>query len=399
MTITLPADYFEQRQPKKVDAPTISPTGPPTTQLHLAMDKVIAKTLRVDVTISHDALFGGASKACVALFPHWKETDLAFVQCKDGITNKLIRVTHEPTQENVLVRAYGKGSEHLIDRRREIINILTLSGQGLAPPLYGRFNNGLIYGYIPGEVFSLEDMRDKHKSKLIAQKLAKWHKVRYGPPISDGDSDVAPELWATMWKWLKQGDPTVPAQFADPNMQKVFIKHFDMKLIRQELVNLQKRLDALNAPVVFGHNDLLYGNIVYEPDKDEASFIDYEYGSYSYRGFDIGNHFNEYAGNVFVTQNYNRIWTNMVLLGFECDYTYYPSKSAQLEWFKEYLTSSGEDPTPETIESLYHEVNEFALASHFYWGLWALVQADHSDIDFDYIDYARLRFEEYRKRA
>lgn len=31
-------------------------------------------------------------------------------------------------------------------------------------------------------------------------------------------------------------------------------------------------------------------------------FIDYEYGCYTPRGFDIGNHFNEYAG-------------------FECDYT------------------------------------------------------------------------------
>lgn len=31
-------------------------------------------------------------------------------------------------------------------------------------------------------------------------------------------------------------------------------------------------------------------------------FIDFEYSAYSYRGFDFGNHFNEYAG-------------------FECDYT------------------------------------------------------------------------------
>lgn len=32
--------------------------------------------------------------------------------------------------------------------------------------------------------------------------------------------------------------------------------------------------------------------------------IDFEYGSYNYRGFDIGNHFNEYAG-------------------YDCDYTLY----------------------------------------------------------------------------
>jgi thiamine kinase-like enzyme len=36
--------------------------------------------------------------------------------------------------------------------------------------------------------------------------------------------------------------------------------------------------------------------------------IDYEYGSYSYRGHDIANHFNEYAG-------------------FECDYSLYVCSS------------------------------------------------------------------------
>ena len=35
---------------------------------------------------------------------------------------------------------------------------------------------------------------------------------------------------------------------------------------------------------------------------DKVYFIDYEYASYNYRGYDIGNHFAEYAG-------------------FECDYS------------------------------------------------------------------------------
>jgi ethanolamine kinase len=34
-------------------------------------------------------------------------------------------------------------------------------------------------------------------------------------------------------------------------------------------------------------SDKLSGNI---------NFIDYEYASYNYRGFDLGNHFNEFAG-------------------------------------------------------------------------------------------------------
>jgi hypothetical protein len=40
----------------------------------------------------------------------------------------------------------------------------------------------------------------------------------------------------------------------------------------------------------------------------------------------------------------------------------------------------------------------FALASHIYWGVWAIVQARYSPIDFDYMGYHELRFGEYRRR-
>jgi hypothetical protein len=46
--------------------------------------------------------------------------------------------------------------------------------------------------------------------------------------------------------------------------------------------------------------------------------IDYEYGSYSYRGYDIANHFNEYAG-------------------FECDYSLYVCSSLPIFLMHIYL--------------------------------------------------------------
>lgn len=41
------------------------------------------------------------------------------------------------------------------------------------------------------------------------------------------------------------------------------------------------------------------------------------------------------------------------------------------------------------------EVALFTLAAHFFWGLWGLTQAQHSDIEFDYMNYACLRFAQY----
>lgn len=170
-----------------------------------------------------------------------------------------------------------------------------------------------------------------------------------------------------------------------------------------QLDYLIAELEKLNSPIVFSHNDLLYGNIIFNEEKEEASFIDYEYGCYAFRGFDIGNHFNEFAG-------------------FECEYWRYPTKQFQLQWFDWYLTENNNGgthlyiththvilllnsflfyivkPTSAEKEKLFEEVNAFSLASHFYWGLWAMVQAMVSDIDFNYMDYAVLRFNEYDRR-
>lgn len=81
------------------------------------------------------------------------------------------------------------------------------------------------------------------------------------------------------------------------------------------------RLEKIDSPIVFSHNDLLYGNVILDDEKKEANFIDYEYGCYAFRGFDIGNHFNEFAG-------------------FECDYDRYPTLDFQMDWFDRYLTEN-----------------------------------------------------------
>jgi ethanolamine kinase len=52
--------------------------------------------------------------------------------------------------------------------------------------------------------------------------------------------------------------------------------------------------------------------------SEKLYLIDFEYASYNYRGFDIGNHFNEYAG-------------------YDCDYSLCPNKDEQYYFFRHYL--------------------------------------------------------------
>ena len=148
-----------------------------------------------------------------------------------------------------------------------------------------------------------------------------------------------------------------------------------------DLDRLQDSLIQLNSPVVFCHNDLLSGNIIYNPEQDDCHFIDYEYGCFSFRGFDIGNHFCEYAG-------------------FDCEWDRFPNDDYIRNWLQVYLRHSPQTngEYPESIESMLYEVKAFSVAAHFFWAVWALVQAQVSEIDFDYFDYAVMRLAEFERR-
>jgi ethanolamine kinase len=43
------------------------------------------------------------------------------------------------------------------------------------------------------------------------------------------------------------------------------------------------------------------------------------------------------------------------------------------------------DVSDEELNVLYNQVNKFCLAAHFLWTVWALIQTEHSYIDYDFI--------------
>ena len=69
---------------------------------------------------------------------------------------------------------------------------------------------------------------------------------------------------------------------------------------------------------------LIFNCFCFREQSLKVNFIDYEYGDYNYREYDIANHFNEFVG--MGDENGN--------LDYE---KYYPTKQFQLLWVKEYL--------------------------------------------------------------
>ncbi|KAI8610958.1 choline/ethanolamine kinase [Chytriomyces sp. MP71] len=331
-----------------------------------ALDSVHSLNFEMD----HAQLLEGSAKVISWVFPSWEMSKVKLVQQTHGITNKLVKCSY--MGETVLIRTYGKGTDAIIDRNQEMINMIVLSRNGMSPQLHARFMNGIVYGYVEGVPFSVEDMREPHKSSLVAAQLANWHSIDASDVMK-----TQPKLFDTLHQWLD----ALPAQFSNPAVDASFRSFISIDRLRKELVGLKLELDKVNAPIVFSHCDLLTGNIIFNADKDCLNFIDYEYGSYNPRGFDIGNHFCEHAG-------------------FDCEWDLYPSADFQRVWLRKYLetASRGMPVSDEEVSRLYAEVNKYALAAHLYWSIWALFQAENSDLDFDYVEYSKLRLDEYFRR-
>lgn len=78
----------------------------------------------------------------------------------DGITNVLLGFyTNGREDDMVLLRMNGKGTDAFLDRRSEVIVMLSLHRAGLIPPVFLEVSNGLCYGYIPGRPFTVDDMK------------------------------------------------------------------------------------------------------------------------------------------------------------------------------------------------------------------------------------------------
>ncbi|KAJ6788238.1 hypothetical protein PWT90_09774 [Aphanocladium album] len=346
-----------------------------------------------------------ALKLIHTIAPHWANDDtVEFVRFTDGITNTLLKaVNRRPglskadiDREAILLRAYGNGTDILIDREREAANHELLMKYHLAPDLLARFANGMLYRFVPGGVAQPKDLPDPVLSKAIARRLAQWHATV--PCVPDtrnsttsidltGTSNKAkianaapgkpiPNLWSTIQKWIL----ALPVG-TEAERERQSKLQTELELVVKQL---SQRPGFGQNGLVFAHCDLLSANVIMHNDDDKpfsVSFIDYEYGTPSPAAFDIANHFAEWAG-------------------YDCDYADIPKRSQRLAFVREYIETyaqlSGDelDIERETTKMM-QDVDDFRGVPGFYWGIWSSIQATISKIDFDYASYAELRLGEY----
>lgn len=326
--------------------------------------------------------------------PQWKPRDRIKLQrFTDGITNTLIKASRElPEQfkadrdrDAVLIRAYGSGTSNMIDREKEIRAHNLLAYKGMASPLLARFENGFIYGFIPGDPCEPQDFHDAKTSREIAKRLGEWHGRLPTLALANiASGEDTPNIWTNAQKWID----LLPSDTPELRARN--------EGFRNELAWLFDRFGSLTGlrghDFVFSHTDLLCANVILEQRTDgnqqarAVTFIDYEYATAAPAAFDIVNVFAEWAG-------------------YDGELSWMPSKSQRRDFIKHYVTSFHQhteaiggtaEADPESdVAHLYEQVEACRGLPGFYWGIWGLIQANISDIDFDYVAYAARRHSEY----
>uniref|UniRef100_A0A669BBI5 ethanolamine kinase n=1 Tax=Oreochromis niloticus TaxID=8128 RepID=A0A669BBI5_ORENI len=231
-------------------------------------------------------------------------------------------------------------------------------------------------------------LSDPAISAEIATKLARFHNMVM--PFNKKPK----WLFGTIDKYMEQ---VMNISFVRDAHVKKYKKLMKLDL-PAELRSLRALLAATPSPVVFCHNDVQEGNILMLEDGKHSSaerlmLIDFEYSSYNYRGFDFGNHFCEWMYDY----TYNE-WPF-----YKATPENYPTREQQLLFIRSYLAEQHKDTNvavdqTQIEEDLIIEANRYALASHFLWGLWSIIQAKISKIEFGYMDYAQCRFDAYFKQ-
>ncbi|KRX26057.1 Choline/ethanolamine kinase, partial [Trichinella nelsoni] len=119
----------------------------------------------------------------------------------------------------------------------------------------------------------------------------------------------------------------------------------------------------------------------------DIMFIDFEYSSYNYRGFDLANHFCEWIFDCTITEP----------PGFVVEPSHFPTEAEQLQFFSSYLEELKKPVDADVLEFMLQEVSGFVPVSHMLWGVWALLQNIVSPMqaDFNFMEYAKTRMSLY----
>ncbi|KZT23743.1 choline kinase cytoplasm [Neolentinus lepideus HHB14362 ss-1] len=352
--------------------------------------------------------------------PSWSDAGapaapLVIHKVSGSLTNAVFFVSR-PGSRTLLLRIYGVSSASLICRSRELQTLHILSSRyRIGPRIYGTFTNGRVEEYFDSVPLTAKELRHERISRWIGARMAELHCVDVSlinETTSDLQEDARPYNIAAIknfLSWLPAARDVLSLPFAPPGLRE----ELDLDAFEREWERYMKWLDAFEqkngaSPRVFCHNDTQYGNLLKltvlkegVPEHRQIIVVDFEYSSVNAASSDIANHFHEW------TANYHSTTPHLL------NPAIYPTLEQRQNLYRAYLShyrmnsspSQVKDVTDHDLQLLDAQVQAWSPASHAMWAVWGVVQAredlenNESEVEFDYIGYARCRMARFRSEV
>ena len=357
--------------------------------------------------------------------PTWQyiqSSDISFTRLT-GFTNITykVKVLDENSKiiPNILVYREFCKNESFFSRKEESYIFSSLGDQDLGPKSYGGDENYRLEEFIFGKHPDVTLMCSRPFNLCAAKYISKFHTENLQ------ELDTNPSAL----KYLNKLKP-YEEFFKMTEFYKDKVTEKELEMIKtlqnfvcdKELDFLKEKLKEINGKVTFCHNDLNANNIFLRDSgldlKNALIFIDFEYCSYNFRGYDIGDFMMEHTFDYnyepypyfkFTLENFPN---NDQLYEFSIFYTFF----TLTDKFKIVLELDVLDYKVEDLvnllqkhdntitikdflkdaEQIFQEIKIGTMVSCFYWVLWSGSICKNPSINFDYLLHGINRIEAYK---
>jgi thiamine kinase-like enzyme len=244
-------------------------------------------------------------------------------------------------RRQAFMRVQGAGSVLSNPREQEMAIFQYAAKEGLGARLYAVFENGYVAEYVKGRVVKVDEMRDEEMMKRIGKLVAKWHSLPCPSSVScprlfpikgrkpfktmslHANTFTMIEKWLLRAKRLFSDEDALSLSNGLPPTFQAF--SHELNIVKNDILPFYSLPHAVH---VLCHNDLNHGNLLFfnpheeKIGKDELNgnlqdfeisissnssnsnsnsihslyALDLEFSGINHRGFDLGNHFCEWAG-------------------------------------------------------------------------------------------------------
>lgn len=207
--------------------------------------------LKLDILVRKEHLEDDLREIIRYVHPEWVDNfgdELKTTPLSGGISNTLYACFPKSkglnSNDTLLFRLYGKDTEKLIDRSKEIAAMSMINAIGLGPKFYCEFVNGCCYEYMCGVICDTKLVSDPAVYTKIAEATATLHLANFKGLRSEDELDETDER-PFIFDKIKQILDLVSADYAKnmSHMTEAYLKKTpSLTQLKEEFCSLEAQM-------------------------------------------------------------------------------------------------------------------------------------------------------------